>query len=326
MLEFLVALGTTSVAMFPLLALLRQHQVMDVPNVRSSHATIVPRGGGIAVLTGVAAGAVSALLVENERSAPHRGVLLVVVLGVLMFAALGFSDDVRGLPATVRLTLQVVIASALSVTIAVGMPSSWEAAFVAVVGTIWLTSYVNAFNFMDGINAISAMSALLAACWFGGLAAHASDTFVYVASWTLAGASLAFLPWNAPRARVFLGDVGSYGIGALIGVLALLTALREQDIWVAVAPLVIYLVDTSGTLALRVLRGEPLLDAHRSHVYQRLTDTGLSHMRSALVVCGFTAAVLLATLLLPTPSALSVGIAVSLCYLCLPVALARRAR
>lgn len=326
MLEFSVAFVTTSVVMFPLLALLRRHQVLDVPNLRSSHVTVVPRGGGVALLAGTAAGAVSSLLADSAPfGASHRAVFLVVTLGVLLFAVLGFVDDLREVQASVRLTLQIVVASGVSTAIAVGVPSPWGVGLVAVVGAVWLVSYVNAFNFMDGINAISAMSALLAACWFGGLAAHASDTFVYFASWALAGASLAFLPWNAPRAKVFLGDVGSYGVGALVGVLALLTALREYDVWVAIAPLLIYLVDTSATLARRCIRGEALLDAHRSHVYQRLTDRGLSHVTSGLVVCACTAVVLTATWLFSAILAVGVGVVVSLCYLCLPSALAWRA-
>ncbi len=324
--ELSIAFITTGVVMVPLLALLRRHQVMDVPNVRSSHAAVVPRGGGIAVLVGVAVGALSALVVEPGSTAPpHRSVVAAVTLGVLLFAVLGLVDDVRRVPAGVRLMFQAGIAAAVAVTIAVADTSTWWGGLaVAVVGSLWLVSYVNAFNFMDGINAISAMSALLAACWFGGLAAHDSDPLVYAASWALAGAALGFLPWNAPRARVFLGDVGSYGIGALIGMLALLTALREHDVWVALAPLVIYLVDTSGTLVRRALRGEPLLEAHRSHVYQRLLDLGFSHLAATAVVVLAGVVICVATLVLPTAAAILVAVVVGATYLALPHLLGTR--
>lgn len=318
-LEFSVAFVVTGLVMVPVLALLRRHQVVDVPNLRSSHAAVVPRGGGVGVLAGVAAGAVSALLVEPaQATSPDRSVVVAVTLGVLLFAVLGLVDDVRRVPAGARLTLQAVIAAGLAVSVAVGVSSSWGVGLVAVVGSTWLVSYVNAFNFMDGINAISAMSALIAACWFGGLAAHDSEPLVYAASWALAGASLAFLPWNAPRAKVFLGDVGSYGIGALVAVLALLTALREHDVWVAVAPLVIYLVDTSGTLVRRALRHEPLLEAHRSHVYQRLLDLGFSHLAATGVVAVASAVICGATLALPTAAAILVAAVVGATYLALP--------
>jgi len=325
-LELCVAFVTTSVVMVPVLAFLRRHQVVDVPNARSSHVAVVPRGGGIGVLAGVAAGAAAALLAEPEdTSTATRSVVVGVVLGVGLFAVLGLVDDLRRVPAALRLAGQAVIAVGVAVAVAAGVSSSWAAVSVAVVGSVWLVSYVNAFNFMDGVNAISAVSALLAGCWYGALAAPGTDLLVYAGSWALVGASLAFLPWNAPRAKVFLGDVGSYGVGALIAVLALLTAVREHDVWVAVAPVVVYLVDTGGTLVRRVVRGEPLLEAHRSHVYQRLLDAGLSHLGVTGVVALAGLAICLATATLPTGAAIVVAAVVGAAYLALPRFLGARA-
>jgi UDP-GlcNAc:undecaprenyl-phosphate/decaprenyl-phosphate GlcNAc-1-phosphate transferase len=325
-LEFVLAMVTTAVVMVPLLAGLRRHRVVDVPNARSSHDALVPRGGGVALLAGVAAGAASAVFVRPRQTmSPDPSVVTAVALGVVLFGVLGLVDDLSEVDARVRLTVQVLLAVGVATTLAVAVPSRWGVALVAVVGSIWLVSYVNAFNFMDGINAISAVSALLAACWFGGLAAHSSDAVVYAASWALAGAAVGFLPWNAPRARVFLGDVGSYGVGALVGSLALLTALREGTIWPALAPLVIYLVDTGGTLVRRAARGESLLRAHRSHVYQRLLDVGLSHPAVAGLVGFAGILVCLAALMLPTPLAVGFAALVGATYLALPRLMGPRA-
>ncbi len=319
MLEFVLALLTTSVVMVPVLAVLRRHRVVDVPNARSSHVAVVPRGGGLALLVGVAVGVGSALVVRpRAATSPDLSVVTAVAVGVALFGMLGLVDDLSGADPHVRLVLQVLLAVGMATTVAVAMPSPWGTGLVAVVGSIWLVSYVNAFNFMDGINAISAVSALLAACWFGGLAAHASDAVVYAASWALAGASVGFLPWNAPRSRVFLGDVGSYGVGALIGSLALLTALREGSVWAALAPLAIYLVDTGGTLVRRAALGESLLQAHRSHVYQRLLDRGLSHPLVAGLVAFAGVLICLAGLVLPTTVAVGFAVLIGAVYLALP--------
>jgi UDP-N-acetylmuramyl pentapeptide phosphotransferase/UDP-N-acetylglucosamine-1-phosphate transferase len=325
-LELSVAFVVTGLMMVPVLALLRRHEVLDVPNLRSSHAVVVPRGGGVAVMLGVLAGVLSAFLVEPGRSATPDAAAVVIALGVVLFAVLGLVDDLWRVRAGVRLVLQVALAAVVAMSVAVGTSSPWAGSLVAVVGALWLVSYVNAFNFMDGINAISALSALLAACWFGALAHHDSEPFLYAASWALAGASLAFLPWNAPRAKVFLGDVGSYGMGALIGVLALLTAQREHDVWVAVAPLVVYLVDTSGALVRRAVRREPLLEAHRSHAYQRLLRVGFSHVGAAGVVLLAGVVICLATLALPTPGAVLVAACVAAAYLLLTSLLEARHR
>jgi UDP-GlcNAc:undecaprenyl-phosphate GlcNAc-1-phosphate transferase len=318
-LEFVLAMLTTAVVMVPVLAVLRRHRVVDVPNARSSHAVLVPRGGGVALLVGVTVGVLSAVVVRpRAATSPDPAVVTAVALGVVLFAVLGLVDDLSDIDPRVRLVLQVVLAAGVATMLAVASPSPWVVGPVAVVGSLWLVSYVNAFNFMDGINAISAVSALLAACWFGGLAAHASDAVVFAASWALAGASVGFLPWNAPRPRVFLGDVGSYGVGALIGSLALLTALREGSVWPALAPLAIYLVDTGGTLVRRAARGEPLLQAHRTHVYQRLLDRGLSHPVVAGVVAIAGVVICLAALVLPTPAAVVFAVLVGAVYLALP--------
>ncbi|MGA8248661.1 MAG: glycosyltransferase family 4 protein [Nocardioides sp.] len=319
MLEFGLALVTTAVVMVPLRAVLRRHRVVDVPNARSSHAAVTPRGGGVALLVGVAVGVASAIVVRPPESAsPDPSVVSAVAVGVVLFGVLGLVDDLSDVDARVRLAVQALLATGVATTVAVADSSPWAVGLVAVAGSIWLVSYVNAFNFMDGINAISAVSTLLAACWFAGLAARASDPVVYAASWALAGASVGFLPWNAPRSRIFLGDVGSYGVGALIGSLALLTALREGNVWPALAPLAIYLVDTGGTLVRRALRGDRLLEAHRSHVYQRLLDLGLSHPAVTGLVALAGLLICLATLVLPTALAVLFAVLTGALYLALP--------
>lgn len=314
---------TTVAVMVPVLAVLRRHRVVDVPNARSSHVAAVPRGGGVALLAGVAVGVASAVVVRPPAAtSPDPAVVASLAVGVVLFGVLGMADDLSDVDARLRLTAQVVLAVGMATALAVAVPARWGVALVAVIGSVWLVSYVNAFNFMDGINAISAVSALLAACWFGGLAVHDSDAVVYAASWALAGASVGFLPWNAPRARIFLGDVGSYGVGALIGSLALLTALREGEVLPALAPLVIYLVDTGGTLVRRATRGESLLQAHRSHVYQRLLDVGLSHSAVAGLVGLAGALICVAALVVPTTPAVVAAVLVGALYLALPRLLA----
>ncbi|WP_439937485.1 hypothetical protein ACS3YM_16325 [Nocardia sp. N13] len=309
--------------MGPLLALLRRAQVVDVPNERSSHRDVVPRGGGIGVLVGWAVAVATVALATSELADVTAWSVVVACAGVVAFALLGLVDDLKHLPAALRLALQAAISAGVAAAVAVGTYSTWPALLVAVVGCVWLVSYVNAFNFMDGVNAISASSAALAGCWYGVVSSGDGDDFVRVASWALVGASLAFLPWNAPRAKVFLGDVGSYGVGALVGVLALVTALAEGSLLVALAPLTIYLADTSGTLVRRALRGESLMQAHRSHVYQRLLDVGLFHLGSTAVVVLGGIVVCAATLALPAPAAVAVAAVVVAGYLSLPALLER---
>ena len=102
----------------------------------------------------------------------------------------------------------------------------------------------------------------------------------------LCGASISFLPYNVPRARVFLGDVGSYSLGFVIAALAGIICAAGAPLALALAPTAVYLADTGTTLVRRYRRGAPLTEAHREHTYQLLAVGGWSHTQVSLVVAG----------------------------------------
>lgn len=318
----LVAFAVVSLAMPLIIRLLMACRVYDIPNERSSHSVVVPRGGGLSVVGGTLVGALAASISQFPD-------FISSVLGMAMagFALLGLFDDLVGLSAILRLVIQGVAGLVLSFVLlgaqVASSPASW---FFIALGGVWIATFVNAFNFMDGINGISGVSGALAALWFGYWASVEGDGTTATWAWALAGAAVGFLPWNAPRARVFLGDVGSYGIGALLGGLALATWVRTESPALAFAPLLVYLADTAGTLVERALRGKPVMQAHRSHVYQRLTNLGLTHMNSTAVVGLFTTTCCgIVALAAPAWTPVLI-VAVLAAYLLLPILLARRAR
>jgi UDP-N-acetylmuramyl pentapeptide phosphotransferase/UDP-N-acetylglucosamine-1-phosphate transferase len=206
-----------------------------------------------------------------------------VLVAASAFAILGLVEDVHGVPALARLLTQFVIA--VLVVAAVSVPVGWM-----LMAMFFVVAYVNAFNFMDGVNGISGLNATMTGLVYAWLATDHGLTSLASASLVLAAASLGFLPWNMPRARVFLGDVGSYALGGIVAALALGLLVGGVD-WVLVfAPLSLYLADTGTTLGRRVMAGEQILEPHRDHTYQRLTDRGLSH--SAVAFATSTMAVL----------------------------------
>ena len=141
-------------------------------------------------------------------------------------------------------------------------------------------------------------------------------------------AACAFLPWNAIRARVFLGDVGSYALGAALAVLAGCAIIDGIPAEAAAGPVALYLADTAWTLQRRIRRGERWLEAHRTHIYQRLCDAGLSHQEVTAATAGATAALCLlgaVSLLGSTPARIMAdlaGLALLVAYLGSPKALA----
>src|SRR5581483_3425336 len=154
------ALAITGLAMPPIMALLRRLQVIDRPNHRSSHTEPVIRGGGIAV----GLGAIVGLAVSRDLNGADR---VGIAVAAILFAAIGLVDDVRGAGPIARLSLQAITAAVASQFLLHGLGGgiTLRAACGAIV-VFWLVGYVNAYNFMDGINGIAAAQALVAgATW-----------------------------------------------------------------------------------------------------------------------------------------------------------------
>jgi UDP-N-acetylmuramyl pentapeptide phosphotransferase/UDP-N-acetylglucosamine-1-phosphate transferase len=148
--------------------------------------------------------------------------------------------------------------------------------------------FVNAFNFMDGVNGISGAHAVIGGVAYACFGQWRQDPFPVAMGLAVAAGALAFLPWNAVRARVFLGDVGSYALGAALAVLAVIAMIDGLPAEAALGPLALYLADTAWTLQRRVRAGERWTQGHRTHTYQRWCDAGWTHPEVALVTAGTT--------------------------------------
>lgn len=248
------------------------------PNARSSHVVPTPQGAGIAVLIATlivtASGAVLFIAISEDRWGP----LAVLALAAVALAVVGGIDDLRPLPAALRLVLQAGAAAAV-VTLALwgrvfpeAIPLGLERLVLAV-GLVW---FVNLVNFMDGIDWITAAQILPIVGLIAGLGwAGIVPAHVALIAAALGGAMLGFAPFNKPVARLFLGDVGSLPIGLLTGWMLIELAARTSLVTALLPPLY-SIADTGLTLARRVLAGERVWEAHRSHFYQRATGNGLS--------------------------------------------------
>ncbi len=290
--------------------LMGRRGVLDVPNERSSHVVPVPRGGGLAGLASLAPmSALVAVAGHNEILPPLGAAAALGFVGLL--------DDHAVLPPMPRLTAQIV---------AGGVVGAWAGGpFAAVVGLFLMPAVVNMVNFMDGIDGISGMHAAL---WgLTTLAVGRSDGSgaLIVLGGVTAGIGLGFLPWNIPKARLFLGDAGSYLLGGLIGsglLLVLVLCVRGDlpvgHVAAMIGAVLLYFVDTAGALVRRARRGQKLTQAHREHVYQRLANEGgYSHVRVSLAMLAGEAAAV-AALWVSWPHGLVVAAAVALLYVLSP--------
>ncbi len=248
------------------------------PNARSSHKIPTPQGGGIAVLVGAfAALAASLWLAPVEREASRA--VLVIALAVIGLGIVGAWDDIRPLPASVRLVLQaacvafVLFRAAPELRLFPEIVPLWVERAFALLAGVW---FVNLVNFMDGLDwiTLAGMAPLTAALALAGMTGAIDPVTGWLAA-GLCGGLLGFAPFNRPVARLFLGDVGSLPIGLVTAYL--LYRLAGTGAFAAAVILPLYhITDATITLLRRLARGEKVWEAHRSHFYQQATANGFS--------------------------------------------------
>jgi len=249
---------------------------LDVPNRRSLHARAVSRSGGIAMMTGIFVGFA---LMQTP---------LVIALPTAVLVAFSHFDDVNGLPIPLRFGVQVACAAAFAYG---ALPNfALPAVALIVLGTLWVT---NLYNFMDGSDGLAGgmtvlgFSFLGAGAWISGDAALVADCAI------VAAAAAAFLLFNFPPARLFMGNAGSIPIGFLAAALSF-AGWRDGDwpFWFPAAVFAPFVVDASLTLAKRLVSRERIWAAHNKHYYQRLVRMGWGRRKTALAeyalmsVCG----------------------------------------
>ena len=206
-----------------------------------------------------------------------------LLVGILAVAAVGAWEDIRGVRIGERLLLTSVASALLFGAVAI-QGTAFPLLILGVITIPWTLAVVNAMNFMDGINGISAATTIVGGTAYALIGHFAGVDGLVVLGGTVAAASLGFAPFNVPRARVFLGDVGSYGLGAAFAAMSLLALAEGVPIEAAVAPLALYLTDTGSTIIARLRAGQSVVMPHKVHVYQRLVALGASHTRVSVGV------------------------------------------
>ncbi len=268
-----------------IIQLTRRFQVLAHPNARSSHVTATPTLGGLAIVVPIV---VMLSVFAWNQGAGGDGTMLKLLIAVTFLAGVGFLDDLKGLGANVRLFCQAASVALALQALALDLSLFW----LAVIGflLLWL---VNLYNFMDGIDGIAAVQALLFSLGVLLLSDGVQGEWGLLL-WTISGASVGFLAFNWPPAKIFMGDVGALVLGLLLGVLVIgLDRAGELPFVASMILLSGFWFDASYTLCVRMMTGQAFTQAHRSHLYQRLSDR-LGHLGSTSVY-----AVLIVIWLLP---------------------------
>lgn len=269
-----VSIGLTALA----LLYARRRGLFDQPGRRRSHSVPTPRGGGIGIVAAILLVGVPAWW---TLGAPwwQAGALALAVFAV---ALIGWRDDHSPLPVWPRLAVHA--GAALLVAVAVLAPAArvapawWWALLVLVPAGV---GFINAHNFMDGIDGILGQQGLCVLAGLGVLAACAGAPDIAALAFAGAAGCVGFLAFNVPPAKIFMGDVGSGALGLALAAVAAFLVQRQPELFWACAILPsAFLVDSGLTLAHRVLDGQRWYAPHRQHLYQWLVRVHWSHART----------------------------------------------
>ena len=256
-----------------LLGFLKDRKIFDTPNERSSHRKPVPKGGGIVVI-GVAA--IALIIIFNQSNKTY----LPFIIAALILAIISWADDLKELPASLRLTSQFI-----AVTFVLLMMPPSQAYFhglipnwfeIIIIAVVWVW-FINIFNFMDGIDGITSIETIsIGLGLFLIILINDAPPEIGLSGLALAASALGFIWWNWSPSKLFLGDVGSIPLGFIIG--WLLLQVLATPLWaISIIIPLYYLADATITLIKRCLNKENFWLPHRKHFYQIATKRGLSH-------------------------------------------------
>ena len=242
-----------------------RYNIIDKPNHRSSHSRVTLRGGGIIFPMAI----LMAFLLGYVGWA--------VTLAVLLVAIVSFIDDIQPLSQLPRFGSHVLAV----LLVAYDLHLFQEAFWVLPLVLILLIGWINAFNFMDGINGITVLYALVALGSFSVLPIHASSLPLLI---TMGLSCLVFGFFNVRhKAKTFAGDVGSISMAVFLGYFLFKTIVETGQIGYVVF-FSIYGIDAIITILYRIKKGENILEAHRSHLYQYLANEwGYSHIAISVI-------------------------------------------
>ena len=274
--------------------------IMSTPNRRSSHENPIPNSGGVAIVLTFLTGFAVFYAVSDEVR-PTEFYLAGFAAGAVCVAVISLLDDLGHL----RTFTYKLMAQLLAAMLLVSFDIVFRRFSIPLVGEIdvgwwgypltilWVIAMTNIFNFMDGLDGLAGGCGVIVALFFGIATFVEGSYFVYIFCYVLFSSALGFLIFNFPRARIFMGDVGSQFLGFSFAALAIIAA--EYDLSrtsVLAMPLLFFnfIFDTGLTFLRRLAMGQNVTEAHRSHLYQLMNRLGASHFQVSMFHFAVTAA------------------------------------
>lgn len=271
--------------------------IFDIPSDRSQHAVPMPRGAGICFYIGVTA-TLALLYFMQQLSLTFT---LPIFLGGSLIMVLGYWDDLKSLPASVRLPVQFLVSLFVVALLTNGFANDIEISFLpswplltSLFCILYVVWFINLYNFMDGSDGLATLVGIVGAGIISLASFYLNNLDVAVVYAVLAFALLAFLTLNWHPAVVFMGDSGAYFLGFIFGAFALLTKLQyDSSLYLHLIVFGMFVVDATWTLIVRVSRRQRASQPHKQHAFQKMMAAGWTHPQVAV----FYAAVMVLWLL-----------------------------
>lgn len=324
----LIAFAVSGIATPIVARLARRFGLLDRPLGYKAHALPTPLLGGL----GIAVATLSGATLVMPATASVAG-LLALSLGALIIILAGLLDDLRGLLPRYKFIWQVAAAAAAGITltllgIRLRLFLHWPALSIALLTALWVVAVTNAVNFLDNMNGLCAGLGTVSGATLALVNLRSGEPVVAVVSAALAGACLGFLPYNWPRARIFLGDTGSMLIGFLLAALSVMgvyTRGAEVPVLAVFSPLFVLAIPVVDLLLVTFLRlrsGHAPWKGDRRHISHRLVRRGMHPATAVAALWAAAAASGLGALLLPTVGAAEAPLLLMLIVLALGALLA----
>lgn len=314
-LQMLLSIGTAlvvNVGLTPLIIhLAHRNRWYDERNHRKIHVEDTPRIGGIGIFAGFVAAIVVTIVLVGRAATSGQGAggpgaitlyLLPLILGMTAIHLLGLVDDFRNLRAVLKLLLQIVAAAIVTVgplrIERLTIPFIWYhlelGLFSYPVTVLWIVAVSNALNFIDGVDGLAGGVAAFATLFFAVIGLLTGNTLVALLAVGLFGSLLGFLVYNAPPAKIFMGDSGSYLIGFALAVFPLMLADGDRmslHLIPAITILAVPILDMTTSVFRRLSRGKHPFSADREHLHHKLMDLGFGTWR--ILAVAYTASLVL---------------------------------
>jgi UDP-N-acetylmuramyl pentapeptide phosphotransferase/UDP-N-acetylglucosamine-1-phosphate transferase len=271
--------------------MLYSRKIIDHPNERSSHSASIPKSGGISIVITFLFG-MGIIYSFADEQLVHRDYFVSFVFCSILIAAISLYDDITSKSIKFKFISQIIavllvlifgiVIDTISLPLLGPVNLGWSAYLISF---IWIFGLTNAYNFMDGLDGLMAGITAIVSLFFMIICYSQGSSFVFISCYSLLAGSLGFLLFNFPPAKIFMGDVGSAFIGFTLAVLAIIAARYDAShTSFLVMPLLLFnvLFDTTFTFFRRMLKGEKVTMAHKTHLYQLMNQLGFSHMEVTL--------------------------------------------